>query len=405
MMSIEFYGKSDVGRIRTNNEDAYIAQHLWNDHNVLAVAIDGLGGYEGGEVAAQMARQHIVDYLSAFSNGERELLLKQAVVDTNNAICTARANDTERSQMGCVLSAGIFDAEKKRIYMAHMGDTRFYQFWNGRLVKLSHDHSLVGYREEIGDLSEAEAMAHPQRNVISRIVGHQHLEAGTEQIECGTFEMLPGAVYLLCSDGLTDMVSAAQITEILNKKLTLEELATALIDSANIEGGKDNITVVLVRTPENTEDRQETTSATRRTSGKNKHPRADINTKTGVAAHDSQQFTIAVDDAASGEEHGAGNAKLSRMAEVGMYLVVVASLSTAAFSGYRAHNLQQQNAVLAQKCDSLAAIVRSAMADTTQTVAIDSLSATPLPESADTAAAVTPSSVQKTVGAAISNSE
>ncbi|MDE5639688.1 MAG: protein phosphatase 2C domain-containing protein, partial [Odoribacter sp.] len=86
MGAVRFYGNTDMGKIRTNNEDAYIAQHIWDEDHVLAVAIDGVGGYEGGEVAAALARKCIVEYLEKYPNGERLELLKQAVVSANNTI-------------------------------------------------------------------------------------------------------------------------------------------------------------------------------------------------------------------------------------------------------------------------------------------------------------------------------
>lgn len=243
---IFFHGLSDMGRQRTNNEDAYIAEQL-DSNSVLAVAIDGVGGYEGGEIAAEIAQREIPKYLHDFRNGDRLELLKQAVIAANNAIYDRRQVDTARPNMSCVLTSVIVDIERKVIDMVHVGDTRLYQFNAGVLTKLSHDHSLVGYREEIGDLTEEQAMHHPQRNVISRDVGSDmHEVEDRDFLEATEFPLMPNSILLLCSDGLTDLVTSNQIISVLKLDTSLEEKTQMLIDLANEAGGKDNITVVLV---------------------------------------------------------------------------------------------------------------------------------------------------------------
>ncbi|GHV23550.1 protein-serine/threonine phosphatase [Clostridia bacterium] len=246
--NISFTGNTDQGKQRTNNEDAYIAQYVWDEKHLLVVAIDGVGGYEGGEVAAGIAQKTMVEYLEKYPNGERLDLLKQAVVFANNSIFKERQKLEKYAQMSCVLTAVVVEVEKKQINMVHVGDTRLYQYHKDELQKLSHDHSLVGYREEIGDLTEEEAMHHPQRNVISRDVGSEHHEIGDRDfLEAAVFPLLPDTTLLLCSDGLCDMITSAQITEVLQQKNSLEDKAEKLIEKANEAGGKDNITVVLVR--------------------------------------------------------------------------------------------------------------------------------------------------------------
>ena len=239
-------GKTDMGRVRTNNEDAFVAQKLWDENTYLAIAIDGVGGYEGGEIAADIARRTIPEFLLASSNGERVELLKQAVTAANNAIFDAREADPEHGQMSCVLTAAIIDVEQRQISMAHVGDSRLYGYHHGELKKLSHDHSLIGYREEIGDLTEEEAMHHPQRNVIGRDVGSQKHKANDDDfIEAQVFPLMPNTTLLFCSDGLTDMITSATITSVLSQGMELEEKAEALIKAALDAGGKDNVTVVL----------------------------------------------------------------------------------------------------------------------------------------------------------------
>lgn len=244
---IDFVGRTDVGKVRKNNEDNYIVEKIWDDKCVLAAAIDGLGGYEGGELAAKIAKDKIVEYLKESNNGERIELLKQAVTIANNAICDASQNDEKYSQMGCVLTVAIIDTESRLVNMAHVGDTRLYRFYDGVLKKLSKDHSLVGYREEIGDLTEEQAMNHPNRNIVDRVLGHErHLASDNDFIEAATFALESKTIFLFCSDGLTDMITSATITEILGRKCNLTEKQDALIQAALDAGGKDNVTVVLV---------------------------------------------------------------------------------------------------------------------------------------------------------------
>lgn len=247
MGTITFFGNTDMGQIRSNNEDAFIAQHIWDEKHILAVAIDGVGGYEGGEIAASLAQKSIVEYLESYSNGERLELLKQAVIFANNRIYSERKSLPQYSSMSCVLTAILVEIESKRINMAHIGDTRLYQFANGEIVKLSHDHSLIGYREEIGELTEEEAMKHPQRNVIGRDVGSQFLEnSGNDYIEVETFPLISNSILLLCSDGLCDMITSEQMKAELGKTLPVKDKVNNLIKEANKAGGKDNVTVVLV---------------------------------------------------------------------------------------------------------------------------------------------------------------
>lgn len=244
---IEFSGKTDMGKIRTNNEDAFIVQRIWDDNHILAVAIDGVGGYDGGEVAAEIAQKTIVEYLQTYSNGERLELLKQAIVEANNKIFEERAIQTQFANMSCVLTACLVEVEHKQINMVHVGDTRLYQYWHNELKKLSHDHSLVGYREEMGDLTEDEAMNHPQRNIIDRDAGSNHHEANDNDfLEAAVFPLQPNSTLLLCSDGLCDMLKSSEMVSVLEKKISLKGKVQQLINHANRKGGKDNVTVVLV---------------------------------------------------------------------------------------------------------------------------------------------------------------
>lgn len=244
---VSFVGGTDVGKVRKNNEDNFIAEKIWGEKCILAAAIDGLGGYEGGELAAKIAKEKIVEYLKDSLNGERIELLKQAVTIANNAIYEASCVDDKYTQMGCVLTTAIIDVDNHLVNMVHVGDSRLYSFRHGVLKKLSHDHSFVGHREESGDLTEEQAMNHPNRNIVDRVIGHQHhLSFDQDFIEAATFTLESNTTFLFCSDGLTDMITSSAISEVLGRDCSLSEKKDALIQSALEAGGADNVTVVLV---------------------------------------------------------------------------------------------------------------------------------------------------------------
>ncbi len=241
-----YYGETNLGIVRTNNEDTYICQLIWDNSHILCAAIDGLGGYEGGEIAAELARSTIIKHLEDFASKKIGDLLKAALIDANNEIIRHHKSRPRVSQMGCVASVGVIDLEQGIISIAHVGDSRIYQFVNGELKKLTHDHSLVGYREETGELSEEDAMNHPKRNVIDKFLGEQHLSYDSEgYLEVSVWPITGETQYLFCSDGLTDLVSSIKISHILSSDITIEDKVKRLITEANNAGGKDNITVVI----------------------------------------------------------------------------------------------------------------------------------------------------------------
>ena len=247
MKNVTFFGKSDLGRIRTNNEDAYLLCNIWDKEHILAVAIDGVGGYEGGEVAAALAQESILEFLNINTSGDCLDLLKQAVIAANNRIFCEREQTPSLANMSCVLTASLIELDSMRVNIAHVGDTRIYQYSSSQLEKLSHDHSLVGYREEIGDLTEEEAMTHPQRNIISRDVGSCLLSTDdTDYVEVASFPLENNTQLLLCSDGLCDMISSKTMSAILAKQISVENKVDMLIQAALDAGGRDNVTVVLV---------------------------------------------------------------------------------------------------------------------------------------------------------------
>lgn len=245
-MAENFFGLTDTGRVRGNNEDAFIAQHAWNDKFIIACVIDGVGGYSGGEVAADIAREAILEH-TAKATTDIIAMMKRAFQDANEKIHSERLRVKEHDSMACVLTLAAIDIENNVFYYAHIGDTRLYLFRDNSLVKITKDHSFVGFMEESGRISEDSAMRHPKRNEINKALGFGGDLDEDDYIETGQSPFLPGDMLLLCSDGLTDMVNKQTMTDVLTKKSQLEEKATELISEANAKGGKDNITVVLVQ--------------------------------------------------------------------------------------------------------------------------------------------------------------
>jgi PPM family protein phosphatase len=245
-MADNFFGITDTGRIRKNNEDTFIAQKVLNNSYIAACVIDGVGGYNGGEVAAGLAHDAILDSLKSHTR-DMGTLMRDAFASANERIYNEKRQTKGNEQMACVLTLALVDIANNKFYYAHVGDTRLYLLRDNSLVKVSRDHSFVGFLEDSGRLSEEAAMKHPKRNEINKALGFDsNIAANSDYIETGDSPFLPGDTLLLCSDGLTDMIDNAAIKDVLNSERNLREKGKALIQAANDAGGKDNITVVLV---------------------------------------------------------------------------------------------------------------------------------------------------------------
>jgi serine/threonine protein phosphatase PrpC len=245
-MAENFFGITDIGRISENNEDTFIAEKLGNKNVVLACVIDGVGGYAGGEVAAALAREVIIEHCRK-STAEPIVMLKEALVAANERIYQEKLEHQEYNKMACVVTLALADVQHNQFYYVHVGDTRLYLLRDDTLVKVSKDQSFVGFLEDTGRLTEKAAMTHPRRNEIDKALGFDaHIIATNGYIETGESPFLPGDILLLCSDGLTDMITREQILAALMNHKTLPEKGKALIQAANEAGGNDNITVVLV---------------------------------------------------------------------------------------------------------------------------------------------------------------
>ncbi len=230
----EHFQRSDTGRQRKSNEDAYFARAP-----LFAVA-DGMGGAQAGEVASGAAIEVLQDGVPEGS-GSLEERLAARVREANTRIHGLAQADEDRAGMGTTLSA-VYVGERD-LTVAHVGDSRVYLLRDGELDRLSRDHSLVDELVREGRLTPEEAEHHPQRSIITRALGPE----GDVEVDTATHAARDGDVVLICSDGLTSMISEAQVAEVLTEGLDLEATGRTLIEAANAAGGRDNITVVLLR--------------------------------------------------------------------------------------------------------------------------------------------------------------
>jgi PPM family protein phosphatase len=230
---IEQAGRTDVGRQRSANEDSLVVRPP-----LFAVA-DGMGGAQAGEVASAVA----VDAVQGAqeSSEPTEAQLANIVRDANRRIYDLAVADESRRGMGTTLTlAKVHDGE---VSLAHVGDSRAYRMRDGELSQLTRDHSLVAELERSGQITPEAAEHHPQRSIITRALGPE------PDVEVDTYTLAgrDGDLFLICSDGLTSMISDEEVTSILRSADSLDAAADALVRAANQSGGKDNITVILFR--------------------------------------------------------------------------------------------------------------------------------------------------------------
>lgn len=237
-------GLSDPGRRRENNEDRW---HADPERGIYFV-VDGVGGQAAGEKAAETACDVLRARLERVT-GSVQVRIREAITLANNEIHRLAQTHDDWHGMACVLTVAV--VEDNEVYIGQVGDSRLYLIQPGEITKLTHDHSPVGEREDRGEIDEVSAMRHPRRNEVYRDVGTtQHSPDDPGFIEITSAPLPSDSVLLLCSDGLSDLVTSKQILSIVEANAgDAETSAAALIAAANDSGGKDNITVVLVEGP------------------------------------------------------------------------------------------------------------------------------------------------------------
>lgn len=242
--ALEWVGLSDVGRQRTRNEDALAADLTTG----LVMLADGMGGYLAGDIASEIAVLSIVADIAESAHGQnrgtfspRENMV--SAIQQANAVIHRLSTQTDRyASMGATLVAGLF--VDNRLIVGHMGDSRLYRLRQQTLTQLTQDHSYVQEQVNAGELTAEEARWSPHRHLVTRALGVDAIA----ELELHEHPVEKGDVYLFCSDGLTDLVSDADIGSILlQSEQSLDQKAYTLVHMANALGGTDNISVILVR--------------------------------------------------------------------------------------------------------------------------------------------------------------
>ena len=235
-------GASDAGRQRDTNEDRFYVDAAQG----IFLVVDGVGGEAAGEIAAGIAVETILDRL-ARQDGPAETRIREAITLANQQILHVAQADPGRKGMACVLTLAVL--ERRQLTIGHVGDSRLYKLTPQGIAKLTHDHSPVGEREDARELTETQAMQHARRNEVYRDVGSEWREPDAANfIEIVFSDLAEDSAILLCSDGLSDMVTSLEINRLVRLHAGAPDAAVnALIAAANDAGGKDNITVILAQ--------------------------------------------------------------------------------------------------------------------------------------------------------------
>lgn len=228
-------GASDVGKVRKVNEDAY-----WYDERLLIVA-DGMGGHVAGEVAARVALETVINGIASQRLDSQEPLgeIVRNVIQEANKQVYDRAIEDGLQGMGTTLTMALIVGS--HAVLGHVGDSRAYHVRDGRLVQVTEDHSVVAELVKSGGISQSEAEAHPYRNYLTRALG----TAKEVQADVYRVDLAPGEGLLLCTDGLTGVLTDDEISHMMQQFHDPSECVAHLIEMANERGGPDNITAIL----------------------------------------------------------------------------------------------------------------------------------------------------------------
>jgi len=244
-MNYEFSIRTDPGLARENNEDSVTV----DEPTRLAILADGMGGYNAGEIASGMATTFIKSELGRWlaqagrhANAKEVRRAMEICVDNaNRSIFNAANSNPQYSGMGTTLVVGVF--QDGRLLLGHIGDSRCYRLRGTELAQITKDHSLLQEQMDAGLITPEQAAVSTNKNLVTRALGVEDavlLDVNEHRVE-------PGDIYLMCSDGLSDMVEDPGIARILAGDVPLEEKAVQLVDAANANGGRDNISVMLAQ--------------------------------------------------------------------------------------------------------------------------------------------------------------
>lgn len=236
------YYLTDTGKVRSHNEDSVTIVRNGSGEYLLVVA-DGMGGHRAGEVASSLAVTHLGKRFSSMSSIGSMLdavnWLNDNVSEINEAILEYAKNHFDSTGLGTTLVLALLT--KDYLIFGNIGDSSGFVLKNHKLHKVTHDHTLVNLLVEAGDLTEEEAKVHPKRNILMKALG------ASEKVDLDIFEVEKDVDgLLLCSDGLTTMMTKEQVEKILEEDLTIEEKVSKMIKKCNARGGNDNISVALL---------------------------------------------------------------------------------------------------------------------------------------------------------------
>jgi len=234
----------DVGQARTNNEDNF---RLGLDDGIFIVS-DGMGGHQSGEIASRIVVEILPQILLNHAAEVREqysyqAIIAQAVLDLNQLVSQKGGKELGLHGMGATLALAWVTDERGMVHLANVGDSRIYYYHNQALKQISLDHSIVSLLLLQGEIQAEEARDHPARGRLYRYLGMD----GEAVAEIHRIHMEPGDILLLCSDGLTDDLADQYIQSVLSAQMDLQMACQALVDEANRQGGKDNITAMLLK--------------------------------------------------------------------------------------------------------------------------------------------------------------
>lgn len=250
-MIYHFHAQTDSGQARDNNEDSV----AFDENAMVAVLADGMGGYNAGEIASGMATAFIKSELSSWLREAgpyaqpREIrrAMEICVSNANLAIFNSAHANHAFSGMGTTLVVCVFRAG--RLLVGHIGDSRCYRIRAGAIEQITKDHSLLQEQMDAGLITPEKAAISPNKNLVTRALGVE----SSVMLEINEYAVEPGDSYLLCSDGLSDMVQDAVIARIVSDSPDVEQAAKNLVKAANAEGGRDNISVLLAQVHESAE--------------------------------------------------------------------------------------------------------------------------------------------------------
>ncbi len=235
---MEIESATSRGSVRETNEDSH-----W--HNAYcAVICDGMGGHQAGEVASQLAVETVQAHTFAFSDLPSEL--EALIQDAHTRIKTTAARNAQYNGMGTTMTMAVFPPPlpSRAVYVGHVGDSRAYLMRDQRLVRLTHDHSVTGELVRNGSLQPEEAQYHPQKHMLTQALG-----SGSVDVDVQRHPIRPGDILLLCTDGLTAVLSDAEVLSVL-ENTPPSAAAETLVQEADRRGGPDNTTVIVVHVPE-----------------------------------------------------------------------------------------------------------------------------------------------------------